>query len=204
MSLEEKELKPAVFLDRDGTINEEVGYLNHPSRLWLLPTSAEAIRLLNRYNVLTIVVSNQAGVARGYFSETVVKETNQRLLHLLKEKGARIDALYYCPHHPEGKVEEYRLDCDCRKPRTGMFEKATSELPIDRNRSYVIGDKYTDIVFARNVGIKGVLVLTGYGRGEWENNSNGWKHQPDFVAVNLLEAVLWILEDLKILRGERK
>ncbi len=183
----------AVFMDRDGTITEEVGYINHVDRLKLLPRSAGAIRLLNEAGILAVCTSNQAGVARGYFPLSLVHEVNDRLVELLARDGARLDAIYFCPHHKDGVVSEFRLDCSCRKPRIGMIEKAARDLDIDVAASYVVGDKYTDVEFARNAGCTAIMVKTGYGKGELELFGDAWEHKPDFVAEDLYDAVEWIL-----------
>lgn len=187
--------RPAVFLDRDGTINEEVGYVNHLCRFWLLPGVANAIKMLNENGFYVIVVTNQSGVARGYFSEELVHIIHNRMCDLLKAEGARVDKIYYCPHHPTVGPPEYRRECECRKPKIGMIRQAAAELPIDLSHSYVIGDRIKDIYFGHNAGLKSILVLTGYGRGEYEFQRHTWKESPEFVAENLPEAVAWILKD---------
>jgi len=181
--------RPAVFIDRDGTISEEVGYVNHPSRFRLFPYSAEAIRLLNDSGWLAIVVTNQAGVARGYFSEDVIRKIHQQLVSALHAESARLDAIYYCAHHPSVGEPPYRLDCDCRKPKPGLIEQAGRDFEIDMASSWIAGDRYSDVELARNAGLRSAFVLSGYGRGEWEYQSQGWKHRPDLVCENLLEAV---------------
>ena len=186
--------KWGVFLDRDGTVTEEIGYVNHPSRLSLLPGAAEAIAALNRAGVPAILATNQAGVARGYFTEDLVKEVLARLQAMLSALGARLDALYYCPHHPSAGEPPYRQACDCRKPRPGMLLRGAEEFGLDLERCYVVGDKIGDVAFAHSVGAKGVLVLTGYGLGEYTYQRPGWTEQPDFVAADLPSAVAWILQ----------
>lgn len=181
--------RPAVFIDRDGTISEEVGYVNHPSRFRLFPYSAEAIRILNDSGWLAIVVTNQAGVARGYFSEDVIRKIHQQLVSALHAESARLDAIYYCAHHPSVGEPPYRLDCDCRKPKPGLIEQAGRDFEIDMAASWIAGDRYSDVELARNAGLRSAFVLSGYGRGEWEYQSQGWKHRPDLVCENLLEAV---------------
>jgi len=176
-------------MDRDGTITEEMGYLKEPEKLRLIPRSGEAIRLLSKKGILAIVVSNQAGVARGYFTEKTVKETHKRLEELLAEKGAYLDGLYYCPHHPEFGSPKYRKDCNCRKPRPGMLLKAKKKFGLNLEKCYVIGDKADDIKLARSVGTRGILVLTGYGR-----KSKSKKLNPDHTAKDLYHAVQWILK----------
>ena len=186
--------RPAVFMDRDGTINEEVGYIDHPGRFVLLPQSAEAIRLLNQERFLVIVVSNQSGVARGYFPETLVQEINDYMRSLLEREGAFVDAIYYCPHHPSASVPAYRMICQCRKPSTGLIRLACDHHDIDMDRSFVVGDRLTDIEMARNAGLRGVLVKTGYGMGEIEHLLPHRAVAPDHIAADLLEGVKWILE----------
>jgi D-glycero-D-manno-heptose 1,7-bisphosphate phosphatase len=181
--------RPAVFMDRDGTISEEVGYVNHPSRYRVFPFSAQAVRLLNEEGWLAVLVTNQAGVARGYFTEALIKEVHGVLEAELERDGARLDAIYYCAHHPSVGEPPYRYDCDCRKPRPGLIRRAASEFDIDLTRSWMIGDRYSDIVLAHNAGLRSAFVMTGYGRGEWEYQRPDWKHQPELVAENLLEAV---------------
>ncbi|MBD0371615.1 MAG: HAD family hydrolase [Pyrinomonadaceae bacterium] len=185
--------RPAVFMDRDGTISEEVGYVNHPSRYKVFPFSAEAVRLLNERGWLAILVTNQAGVARGYFTEDLIKEVHGVLLGELERDGARLDAIYYCAHHPSVGEPPFRLDCDCRKPRPGLIRRAAAEFDIDLAKSWMIGDRYSDIVLAHNAGVRSAFVLTGYGRGEFEYQRAAWKHEPELIADNLLEAVKKIL-----------
>ena len=183
----------AVFLDRDGTINQEVGYVNHVERFALLPRTGEAIRLLNQRGLKVVVVTNQSGVARGYFPESLVGLVHEKMRDLLMKDGAHLDGLYYCPHHPDVGSPPYRQKCRCRKPETGLIEEAVKELDLDCSRSYMVGDRGADIEFAHRVGAKGILVLTGYGRGEWEYCREGWKVKPDHVCADLYESVRWIL-----------
>jgi len=184
----------AIFIDRDGTISEEVGYVNHLSRFRLLPRTAEAVRLINKSGFKAIVVTNQSGVARGYFPEELVREVHTKMQMLLSQEGAHVDRIYYCPHHPQVGPAKYRIDCDCRKPKIGMLEKAVRDLKVDLSRSYIIGDKHTEVVTGHRAGIKSILVLTGYGIGELELFSDQWEQKPDFVAEDLLAAVKWILQ----------
>ncbi|HVF43603.1 MAG TPA: HAD family hydrolase [Pyrinomonadaceae bacterium] len=183
----------AVFIDRDGTISEEVGYVNHPSRYRVFPFAPEAIRLLNEAGWLAVLVTNQAGVARGYFKEDVISAVHDLLARELERGGARLDAVYYCPHHPSVGEPPYRSDCDCRKPRPGLITRAAAEHDIDLAGSWMVGDRYGDTELARNAGTRAALVLTGYGRGEFEYQRGAWRHEPDLVAENLLEAVREIL-----------
>jgi D-glycero-D-manno-heptose 1,7-bisphosphate phosphatase len=181
--------RPAVFIDRDGTISEEVGYVNHVSRYRVFPFAAEAVRALNEAGWLAVLVTNQAGVARGYFREEMVGAVHGLLASELERGGARLDAVYYCPHHPTVGEPPYRLDCDCRKPRPGLIRRAAADLGVDLARSWMVGDRYSDTELARNAGVRAALVLTGYGRGELEHQAHDWRHRPDLVAENLLEAV---------------
>ncbi len=184
----------AVFLDRDGTINEEMGYVNHIERFVLLPHVGQAIRLLNQNGLKAVVITNQSGVARGYFPETLVHRIHHKMQDLLKMEGAHLDGVYYCPHHPEVGSPPYRQKCRCRKPSTGLVEEAVKDLDIDCSKSYVIGDRGLDIEFAHQIRAKGILVLTGYGKGEWEYLRDQWSVKPDHVAQDLYEAVQWILQ----------
>ena len=183
-----------VFLDRDGTVTEEVGYVNHPSRLRLIPGAAEGIRMINEAGVPVILATNQAGVARGYFTEELVREVMERLHALLKAQGARLDAVYYCPHHPSAGEPPYRAECECRKPKPGMLLKGALDLGLDLSCSYVVGDKISDVAFAKAAGARGIMVLTGYGLGEFTYQRGGWKLQPDFLADDLCAAAEWILK----------
>jgi D-glycero-D-manno-heptose 1,7-bisphosphate phosphatase len=185
----------AVFIDRDGTISEEVGYVNHVSRYRVFPFAAEAVRALNGAGWLAVLVTNQAGVARGYFKEEMVGAVHGVLAAELERGGARLDAVYYCPHHPSVGEPPYRLDCDCRKPRPGLIRRAAAELELDLARCWMVGDRHSDTELARNAGVRSAFVLTGYGRGELEHQSHAWRHQPDLIAENLLEAVRKIIED---------
>src|SRR5688572_7880956 len=181
--------RPAVFIDRDGTISEEVGYVNHPSRFRVYPYSSEAIRILNDAGWLAIVITNQAGVARGYFSEDVIHKIHDQLTRDLQNESAKLDAIYYCAHHPSVGEAPYRSDCDCRKPKTGLIQQAAKDFEIDLEVSWMAGDRYSDVELARNAGLRSAFVLSGYGRGEWEYQSQVWAHRPDLVCENLLEAV---------------
>ena len=179
----------AVFMDRDGTISDEIGYVNHPSRYRVFPYSAEAVRMLNEAGWLAILVTNQAGVARGYFTEELISEVHKVLKQELDERGAQLDAIYYCAHHPTVGESPYRFDCDCRKPKPGLIRRAAADFDIDLTQSWMIGDRYSDIELARNAEVHSAFVLSGYGRGEWEYQRATWKHEPELVAEDLLEAV---------------
>jgi len=181
----------AVFLDRDGTIIEEVGYLDRPERVELFPWTIDAVRVLNRAGLAVVLVSNQSGVARGFFTEDVVDAVHQRMADLLAEGGARIDAYYYCPHHPDGKVPEFAQKCDCRKPGRGLVDRAAQELGIEPARSFVVGDRWLDVALGRAVGARSVLVRTGYGASEEQKRPADLA--ADAVVDNLIAASSWIL-----------
>jgi D-glycero-D-manno-heptose 1,7-bisphosphate phosphatase len=173
----------AVFLDRDGTVIQEKGYLSDPASVELIPGVARAIRLFNHLTLKVVMVSNQSGVARGYFTDARVGEVNGKTGALLAHEGARLDGVYYCPHHPDD-------DCTCRKPEPGMLLTAADDLHIDLPHSYLVGDKRADIGAVHRVGGKGILVLTGYGTEE-QGACQG--EAPDFIAQDLLEAAYWVL-----------
>lgn len=183
-----------VFLDRDGTIIEEMGYINHFSRIRPLPEAIEAIKLFRQYGFKVVVLTNQAGVARGYFSEEALIEMNNYMLQRFENSGARIDALYYCPHHPEGKVEKYRIDCNCRKPKTGLIEKAVKELNLRLDKAWMIGDRMSDVELAKNAGIEATYVLTGYGTGDYVKEKGGFDVKPNLIFNNVLQAAQTIVK----------
>ncbi len=180
-------------MDRDGTVNEQMGYINHLDRFMLLPGAGEAIRLLNDAGYLAIIVSNQSGVARGYFPIDLVYRVHDKMTSLIKEEGAVLDGIYFCPHYPGGKVSPYGAVCDCRKPGMGLIQKARETFDIDMENAYVIGDRCTDIEMAHKADLKGILVKTGYGRGDLEYVFPKFPFQPVHVAEDLLDAVKWIL-----------
>jgi D-glycero-D-manno-heptose 1,7-bisphosphate phosphatase len=187
-------MKRALFIDRDGTISEEIGYVNHPSRYRIFPYSAEAIKLLNDAGWLAILVTNQAGVARGYFTEDVIGMVHEILVKGLAEGGAKLDAIYYCPHHPSVGEPPYRTECNCRKPKPGLIHRAAQEFNIDLSSSWMVGDRYSDCELARNAGTHAAFVMSGYGRGEWEYQREKWNREPDLLAEDLLDAVKKILK----------
>lgn len=190
-------LRPAVFLDRDGTINEQMGYINHISRFQLLPGIEDAIRRLNDLHIPVIVVTNQSGLARGYFPSALLDRVHKKMEKQLAAAGAHVDGIYICPHHPEAKEEKYRIDCNCRKPKTGLLEQAAVELNIDLTASFVVGDRWSDIRCGKAVGASSILVLTGYGRGDAEYIGPQQKIQPDHTSENLQQAVNWIVEHIQ-------
>jgi len=186
-------LRPAIFVDRDGTLAHEVGYVNDLSRFRLFPWSVEAVRLINRSGFLAVMVTNQAGVARGYFPEPAVHEVHEGLKAALIDGAVRLDGVYYCPHHPQAGQPPYRQDCECRKPRPGLLTRAAADLGIELGRSWVVGDRLGDLQVAWAVGARGAMVRTGYGRGELRHHAPSWPRQPDLVAEHLLEAVSLIV-----------
>ncbi|MDE7183124.1 MAG: HAD family hydrolase [Lachnospiraceae bacterium] len=174
--------RPAVFLDRDGVLAEETGYVNSVERLCIFPYAAECIRKIHEKGYYAIVITNQSGVARGLFTEERLLEMNRYL-----QQYTDVDAVLYCPHHPEGVVEEYRIRCNCRKPAIGMFQNACRRLDIDMTNSYMVGDRAGDIIAGQNAGIKTILVESGYGTVRLEEDV-----MPDYV-VDDLRGVLEIL-----------
>ena len=174
-------------------MNEDIGYVSSREELVLFPWAAEAVRLVNKAGWLAVVITNQSGVARGLYTEETLSSIHSDLIEKLAESGARIDAIYYCPHHPSIGNPQYKRICDCRKPQTGMLERAAEDWNIDLTQSFVIGDKASDIKLAENAAAHGALVLTGYGR-ETLNNRGRWPCAPEIVAENLLEAVKLILD----------
>lgn len=183
----------AVFLDRDGTVSEEVGYVNHLSRYKLFPWTIAAIKKLNEAKIKAILVTNQAGVARGYFTEDLIWKVHEHLSAELAKEGAYLDGIYYCPHHPSAGVPPYRANCECRKPKPGLILQAAQEHEIDLSRSFMVGDKYTDVELAQKAKVKSIMVMTGYGIGEYEYQRKDWPQMPDKIAKDLLEAVEWVI-----------
>ena len=171
----------AVFMDRDGTVSEEIGYMYHTGLYKPFPWTGPAIRKINESGMKAVLVTNQSGVERGYFPESLVHDVHDILNAELARHGARLDAIYFCPHQPE-------TGCDCRKPRPGMLLRAQAELGIDLSQSYVIGDRYLDVDLAWIANAKSILVLTGNGRTELQKHKD-LPQQPHFIAENLLEAV---------------
>ncbi|MEW6686522.1 MAG: HAD family hydrolase [Candidatus Edwardsbacteria bacterium] len=151
-------MKRAVFLDRDGTINVDYGYIGEPDKVKLLPSVAKGIRLLNEKGFLVIVITNQSGVARGYFDEKTVKRVNQGIAELLAQENARIDAFYFCPHHPDFGNKKYRKDCSCRKPKPGLFKKAALDFKINFAKSWIVGNEPRDIEMGKELGAKMILL----------------------------------------------
>ena len=178
-----------MFLDRDGTIIEDVGYLDAIERIAWFPWSIDAIRALNRGGFPVVVITNQSGVARGYFSEDLVRTAHRAIDARLAGGNARIEAYYYCPHHPAGSIAEYRRECDCRKPGCGMIDRAAREHGLDPARSVVVGDTWSDVGAARAAGARSVLVRSA-GRPLGDEHE---RIEADAVVDNLAAAASWIL-----------
>jgi D-glycero-D-manno-heptose 1,7-bisphosphate phosphatase len=180
------DMNKAVFLDRDGVITEDPPHYAHRlDQLCLIPGSAQAIQRLNAHNFRVIVISNQSGVARGYYREEDVEIFNDGMKSLLAKEGAHVDANYYCPHHPDAIIERYKIDCDCRKPKPGMIRTAVQNHSLDIQNSFVVGDKWSDIEAGSAAGCKTVLVLTGHGKGEFDKEHRS----ADYIATDLFDAV---------------
>jgi D-glycero-D-manno-heptose 1,7-bisphosphate phosphatase len=186
----------AVFLDRDGTMIEDVGYLDALDRIAFYPWTIDAIRMLNRAALPVVVVTNQSGVAHGAFDEAFVIATHHALDARLAAGGARVDAYYYCPHHPGGRVAAYARACDCRKPARGMIDRAAADLGLDPAQSFVVGDKWIDVQLGRAAGARAILVRTGVGAAEERRPPDGVA--ADAVVDNLAAAVGWILRKLEV------
>jgi len=186
-------LRRAVFLDRDGTICEEMGYVNHIDRLRIFPYAAEAIRRLNEAQIPVIIITNQSGIARGIFPESLVHQIHKKMISELASGGAWIDAIYFCPHKKDDA-------CECRKPNPGLIERAARDHGLDLPGSWVVGDRYADVEMAHRAGARGILVMTGYGRGEHELHRAKWPKQPDALADDLAEAVYLIVNEASAVR----
>jgi len=186
-------MNKAVFLDRDGTVTEEVGYLSDLTMLRLLPGAGTAIKKMNQAGFKVILVTNQSGVARGLFPETLVQEAHARLAEMLAQEGARLDGIFYCPHHPNAGTSHYTMVCDCRKPETGLIDRAAREFDIDLNESVMVGDKWIDVELGQKAGMKSILVGTGFAPDDPGNMRPSYVHDPDFSARDLTEVVEWIL-----------
>ena len=188
-------MRGIVFLDRDGTLIEEQDYLSDPDLVIPIPGAAEGLRLLAENGLLLGVVSNQAGLARGIISESQLDAVHARFVALFREQGVFFDAVEYCPHHPEGIVERYRLECDCRKPATGMAERILSRLSVPPSWSrWVVGDKLIDVEMGKRLGARSVLVSTGYGVEEAERCAERGI-SPDAYLNDIHEAARWIVSE---------
>jgi D-glycero-D-manno-heptose 1,7-bisphosphate phosphatase len=184
--------RPAVFLDRDGTMIHDVNYLSRLDDIRWFPYTVDAIRLLNRAGFLVFVISNQGGVGLGLFDEAFVGTVHRAMAARIEAAGAKIDGWFHCPHHPRSILPGFRVNCDCRKPKPGMVHQAQRQFAIDLGRSFVVGDKASDVGLARNVGARGVLVHAGYGESALADDADG-ADSPAFVAADLMAAVSWML-----------
>ena len=185
-------LHPAVFLDRDGTMIEDVGYLERLERLIFFPYTIDAVRLLNRGGFKVVVVTSQAGMAQGIVTEEFLEEAHGVMAQRVAEAGGRIDAFYFCPHHPDAAVAKYRTECECRKPKPGMILNASRDLSLDLARSFTVGDRWRDIQMGQTAGTRGVLVETGYGKTEALKRPAHIAEVP--VVANLIDATSLILK----------
>lgn len=186
-------MNKAVFLDKDGTIIEDVGYMQTPEQIRFIPGSIEAIKMLNEAGYKVVIISNQAGVARGLVTEDMLQTIDKVLHKRILNGGAHVDGIYYCPHHPEYGVYPYKQVCECRKPHPGLIKRAQRDLEINLSQSYMIGDKATDIEAGKRAGTKTIFVLTGQGKEQKEK----LKEKPDYITNNLLQATTWILSQQK-------
>jgi D-glycero-D-manno-heptose 1,7-bisphosphate phosphatase len=182
----------AVFLDRDGTINHEVNYLSDVAQFALIDGVARGVQMLNQAGLKVIVITNQAGVARGYLTEQKLECIHRAMREELQALQATIDAVYYCPHHPSEGLPPYLRECDCRKPSPGLLTRAAADWDLDLSRSFMVGDKLSDLRAGHQAGCATILVRTGYG-SDVEKTLASQSLQPRFIAANLLEASEWIL-----------
>ena len=185
-------MNKAIFLDRDGTINEEISYLKSPEEIKIFPNTLQALRKFKDLGFLNIIITNQSGIARGYFTEQDLQKIHVRLNELLKDNQDNlIDGIFYSPFHKEGIIEKYKRDSEDRKPETGMIRKAKQKHDIDLNESYFIGDSFTDMLCAKNAGLKKILVKTGYGENDLEKCSKE-NIEIDYYAKDLFDASEYI------------
>jgi D-glycero-D-manno-heptose 1,7-bisphosphate phosphatase len=182
---------PAVFFDRDGTLNEDVGYLDRLERLRIYPYATEALRVVSRAGYRIVIVTSQAGIALGFMDEPAVQRIHAHIVERMAEAGVPVDGVYYCPHHPNAKVEQYRVTCDCAKPKPGLLLQAARELDLDLARSFVVGDRWRDLLMGQTVGVRGLLVRTGYGETEAGVTPAGGRAEA--IVANAMEAASWIV-----------
>jgi len=188
-------LKKAVFLDRDGTINEDSGYLSKPEQFIFLPQALEALAILRDCGFLLVLITNQSGIARGYFTVEDLELVHGHMCGLLQEKEIELAGIYYCPHHPQKGLSEYVQQCNCRKPGSALLQQAADELKIDLSSSYMIGDKASDLGAGWQAGCESILVLTGEGKKTFLQKDK-WEKQPLYIAENLYQAALWLQESM--------
>ena len=184
-------VRPAVFLDRDGTLSEERGFIDRLELLEIFPWTSDAIRLLNRAGFAVVVVTNQSAIGRGIIDLPFLQTVHDAFDRHLAQSGARVDRYYYCPHHPDARLPEYRMVCRCRKPGPGMIEQATTELGLDPSRSFMVGDRLIDVACGHAAGVRSLLVRSGHSAHGGEAPPG--LSEPDAILNNLMEAVGWIL-----------
>jgi D-glycero-D-manno-heptose 1,7-bisphosphate phosphatase len=183
--------RPAVFLDRDGTLSEERGYIDRLELLEIFPWTSDAIRLLNRAGFVVVVITNQSAIGRGIIDLPFLQTVHDAFDRHLARSGARVDRYYFCPHHPDARLPEFRMVCRCRKPEPGMIEQATTELGLDPSRSFMVGDRLIDVACGHAAGVRSVLVRSGHSAHSGEAPPG--LSEPDAILNNLMEAVGWIL-----------
>lgn len=188
--------RAGVFVDRDGTLIKEVGYLSRLEQIEVLPRVPEAIQLLRREGLKVAVVTNQSAVARGIITEDNLQQIHKELAAQLARRGAFLDGIYYCPHHPTEGMAPYRISCGCRKPNVGLAERAAAELDLDVSRSYVVGDQSGDMELAARIGAKGILIKSGDGVGGGQKSAAGFSAVKDFW-----EAAQWVIQDYYARKG---
>lgn len=187
--------RPAIFLDRDGTLIEDREYIREPGQVALAPRAAEGLRAMRELGFPLYVISNQSGIARGILTERDLRAVNLRMIAVLAKEGATVDGMYFCPHHPEGSEPLYRVDCECRKPKPGLLHQAAGEHGLDPARSFLVGDSVRDLLAGRSVGSRTILVLTGNGR---KTLGEGPTHpDADFIASDLMDAAGWIRQRIE-------
>lgn len=193
---------PAVFVDRDGTLIRDVGYLHRSEQIEILPSVPEALRTFHHYELKVVVVSNQSAVARGYLSEDDLEQIHEELKRQLAGRGAFLDGIYYCPHHPTEGIDSYRVSCACRKPNIGLVKQAEAALNLDLTRSYMVGDQWSDMELAARIGAKGMLISDR--RQETADRRRATAvlgpRSSVFVVSDLWEAAQWIIQDLRTKR----
>jgi len=181
--------KKCVFLDRDDTVIQDISYLSEPDEVKILDFAVEGMKLLKEHGFLLVIITNQSGIARGYFTERDLAAIHKKMRALLRKGGADYDDLFYCPHHVDGVVKPFNIDCDCRKPKPGMLKKAQKKHNIDFSRSFLVGDMQSDIEAGRGVGCRTVLIKGPKNRG------TDFNKKADHSAKNLFEAARWIIAE---------
>ena len=190
-------IKKAIFLDRDGCISpDEFGYISDASKYRLYDYTPEALRLFKSLGYMLFIVTNQSGIARGYFGFEELKKVHERMEELLKQEQVHLDGIYFSPYYAGGSVSPWNIEHPDRKPGPGMYQKALKQHPFQSSASWMIGDRYTDIAFGKSNGLRSILLLSGNGQNELKNNVMAWEHQPDFICEDLLTAAK-LIQNLK-------